>query len=727
MLSEDDALRKSGSLGTSIAALAVTAWASMILGCASTPPPSPVKGPPTATGLGRQPLPWRESLAEDSIEDRFTMDGRDLVLVRRPFMPAGKVGENRRIWYHQRAYGRAILTVNDGTHAQELRDARTNEVLIPLDMHSIVVIPNQGVFVLPAEARIQSASNPNQPLMGDIPAHPERRAIAHFQQTGKPLFKSPIRRLNIRTGTLENTDLLMVWSRDLPDGEFEVRSSLVLAIEPQLDPEGKSVQRVTAYVYDENGDSLGVWPNLIHDEWTLDGIQRRIVLDEQGEAVHSMLLGERLVSVHREPVQSFGPSRYGSRPGFERNHKDPIPKSLIDDPGANERPWDERQTNIARRAPGTAPEEDLWELFWPDGSWGLPANIRGLRPVITYDITVHSGDPEQRWTPQTRDYWLQKLGADRPVHYWLVNYILPGEPGYEPVDGLDPPAHRWGLASRELNVFTGPMFDEIIIHPTEVLDATGVGPDAGTGYTNYLVSRNRVWNDPVMTVLRKGKWIGLSPNLLPYWRDEGDPERQLFETFTLGIAPSMPEAFTKSRTTQSLLLEMAQTRATAYSEQQLARAASRQRLYENTRWREAIMRSDWDAVGQMAAWRGGEDLMWYARNAPHPSTQILETAAAGLAAGSQDRQYLEQRVKDLRAAQLAREQAQREWEASRRRAIADLQASAPRTRSWSSGSSSSGPSRTYSGPSAWERSIQANRQSAFEYKLYQHKWHGRSD
>ena len=142
------------------------------------------------------------------------------------------------------------------------------------------------------------------------------------------------------------------------------------------------------------------------------------------------------------------------------------------------------------------------------------------------------------------------------------------------------------------------------------------------------------------------------------------------------------------------------------------------------------MRSDWDSIGQMAAWRGVEDLIWYARNAPNPSPQILEVAASGLAAGSDDRQYLEQRASEIREAQLAREQAQREWEAARRQAIADLQASAPRApraTSWSAGSSSSNSSNGYSGPSAWERSIQTNRQSAFEHRLYQQRWHGRSD
>ena len=680
-----------------------------------------------ADGLPTRSLPWQDTLAEESFEDRFTIDGRDLVLVRRPFLPDGKYGENKPNWYRQRSYGRAILTVTDDTHAHELRDAGTNEVLVPLDMHFIVVIPGREVFVLPSEVRIQSTSSPNQPSMGDILPHPERRAISHFRETGEPLFRNPIRRLNAKTGRLEGTDLLMVWPRDIPDGQSAMRSTIVLAKEPQPNPHGESVPRITAYIYDDKGESLGVWPNLIHDEWTLDGVQRRVVLDEQDQPVHHILLGERLVSAHREPVQTFGPGRYGSRPGFQRNHRDPIPKSLIDDPKADQRGWDEQQTHLARRAPGTAPDEDLWELFWSDGSWGLPANIRGLRPLTTFDITVHSGDPEQRWTPRTRDFWLQRLGADRPVHYWLVNYILPGEPDYVPVDGLNPPAHRWGLASRELNVFTGPLFDDIIIHPTEVLDATGAGPDAGTGYKNSLVSRNRVWNDPVMTVLRKGKWVGLSPNLLPYWRDEGDPERQLFEMFTLGIAPTMPEAFTKSRTTQALLLEMAQARATAYSQQQLARAASRQQLYENTRWREAIMRSDWNAISQMAAWRGGEDLMWYARNAPNPSPQILEAAASGLAAGSEDRQYLEQRARQLRQAQLASEQAQREWEARRVRAMADLQASAPRDLSWSTGFSSSRSSGGYQGPSAWERAIQNNRQSAFEYRLYQQRWHGRRD
>lgn len=671
--------------------------------------------PAPARQVVRPDLPestdWRANLAPEQAEDRFTVAGRELVRIRRSFLPIGKhQGHNvyRLLDYHGTSF-----KPTDRIQAHELRDAATGEVLLPLDLYYVEVVPNRDVFVLPAAVR----RLPNG-LFGPIPPNPEGRALLHFHETGERYYPGAVRRLDVATGTWEDTNVLFVRTERTVDEASgrETGSSSLLAIEDAVDAAGQPVARITRYQFDADGVLIGRWPNLLHDDHA-EGFQRRVVLDEHDQPVHYLLQQEQVVSVHREPLQHFQLQHSRGRPNSIQVNKELT--DLVAPPGFDPRslrvpPYGAR---LARRAPGTQPHEDLWEVLWPDGSWGLPANVLGIRPVVadlSWSRTARR--PAQIWSPQTRDYWLGRLHEPRPVHYWLVRYLQQGEAGHVAVEGVAPPRHRWGLADAKLDIFTGPMFDEVLFHdtPRRTDDEKGAGKQALIDH-----SVNPVWNEPVLLVLRNGQWTGLSPHLLPFWTD--DPNSRGFGFYRLSRARTAAEAAVAAEARQVALLEQARRNSVVWNEHEQRRAQAKAQRQQDEAFRQAIQGRDWDRVGRMAAWRGGADLLYYARNAPSPSPEILESGAMGLADGDTDKQYLLSRARQLREAAAARERAQREWEAQRRAAAAQA---GPARLDWSGGSTSSRGGGGYSGPSAMDRANQINQQRAFDYSLHRLKWHG---
>lgn len=676
-------------------------------------------------------LDWRDNLAYFHYEDRFTVGDRELVRVRQPFQHIGRHGERRSFIYRHLLYNGqrfkpkswSVFTGDAAsqpfssveTFAQELRDAQTGEVLLPLDMHHIILVPGQGVFVISAKEQVDRLAGYSSSFNIDQLA---LDALAHFDEHGEPFLNEPIRQLNLQTGELEETNLLWVTDR------------VLFAIEDGVGSDGQPAPSVTQYQYDANGDVVSRWPNYLHTFALPDlGIQRRTSRDEQGHEVHYLIQDEKILSVHTEPLQvfdthgGFPEHRSGSVSLSYRDRNNNVRYPLAVPEGDEEgrvQHWEHHV--LARQAPGTAPEEDLWTVFWPDGEFALPPNVVGLRPVMVWSAGATWQRPDQVWSPETRAYWLEHYKKPRPVHYWLVRYRMPGEPGYESMEGQAAPQHRWGLAGRTLNVFTGPKFDAIRFHDTEPLsDEAGLGAHAGYGFTP--------WNDPLLLVQRRGTWVAMPTYLLPYWTDSR-MDRD-FEPYVLARGQNMSEVASNAQVRQMALLAQAQTNMAAWDRHQAERAAARVQRVQDERFQQAIQHRNWDAVGQMAAWRGGDDLLYYARNAPNPSPAILEQGAMGLADGDANKTYLLNRARQLREAVAERERQRREREEQMRAAAAAAAKpdwSAVFSADWSGGySGSSGSSGGYSGPSAWDTAIQRNQQSDWSYQRYRQKWHGESD
>ena len=664
---------------------------------------------------------WRDNLVYYEIEEPFSVGGRELVLVKRPFQHyilyrhvEGNISRVfRRFTYHGRDISPKYREL-DWPHA--LRDAQTGEELLPLDMHHIVVVPGQGVFVISARDQVNRLGHPQPTTNIDQLA---LDALAHFDEHGEPLLDEPIRQLNLQTGELEETNLLAVTER------------VLFAIEDGVGSDGQPAPSVTRYQYDADGDVVSRWPNYLHTFALPDlDIQRRISRDEQGREVHYLIQDEKILSVHTEPLQvfdtfnEFPEHQSGSVSQSDRYNKKlgvryPLAVPEGDEEGRVTH-WDHHV--LARQAPGTTPEEDLWTVFWPDGEFALPPNVVGLRPVMAWSAGGTTWQrPHQVWSPETRDYWLEHYKKPRPVHYWLVRYRMPGEPGYDAIEGQAAPQHRWGLAGRTLNVFTGPKFDAIRFHDTEPLSDEGLGAHAAYGFTP--------WNDPLLLVQRHGAWAAMPTYVLPHWTDSRTDRN--FEPYVLARGQHMNDVASSAQLRQMALLAQAQTNMAAWDQHQARRAAARLKRQQDERFQQAIQARNWDAVGQMAAWRGGDDLLYYARHAPAPSPAILEQGAMGLADGDENKTYLLNRARQLRDAAAERERQRREREEQMRAAAAAAAKpdwSAVFSADWSGGySGSSGSSGGYSGPSATDIANQRNQDASFNYKLYRGKWHGDYD
>src|SRR5690606_31117815 len=122
-----------------------------------------------------------------------------------------------------------------------------------------------------------------------------------------------------------------------------------------------------------------------------------------------------------------------------------------------------------------------------------------------------------------------------------------------------------------------------------------------------------------------------------HWTDSRTDRN--FEPYVLARGQHMNDVASSAQLRQMALLAQAQRNQVAWDQHQAQRAAARLKRQQDERFQQAIQARNWDAVGQMAAWRGGDDLLYYARHAPAPSPAILEQGAMGLADGDENKTY----------------------------------------------------------------------------------------
>ncbi|MCW8139070.1 MAG: hypothetical protein KIT58_09225 [Planctomycetota bacterium] len=343
----------------------------------------------------------------------------------------------------------------------ELRDASTGQVLLPLGYHAMTAIPGHGVFVLPADERLRRRDDASQ-----VPW----RLKGLRERPCSPELLPRWRWFDPQARRLVDTDIVMIERYLEPPGDRaadapssrsrrETRGWLIVHRKPDEVHEGATVGRLDASLLAPDGALLGYYERFAPACGLDLGSYRFQLLDGRGRFT--------VLSTHT-PDGRVQDHLLGE--GFELLAAPEYRIVALGD-------------YLARPAPGTSPEEGLWELLQRDGHFAALPGAVGLRPV-------HPDGPGP-----VAGVDLRAGASMQNVAWWLVRHARPGEPGH--VAGTPAPAHAWGYASVDFRHLSGPVWDAAEVLPPPDLKKR---PQETPGV-------RRLYHFPALLVQEGGRWL----------------------------------------------------------------------------------------------------------------------------------------------------------------------------------------------------------------------------
>jgi hypothetical protein len=277
----------------------------------------------------------------------IAVDGREVVVRTRPLWFA-----NGKPAWREDAYLNEFIREVDGP-CYELVDAVTGDVLLPADFWTIVVVPEQGVFVKTPDDRL--AMRPSIP-------EEEMRNV-----------RTPWKRFDLDTGDLVESDVYYAGrTRDrFAETAFDPRREV--AVIQRYDDASDEDRRLTQarFVPPIGSEAEATTVTRINGEpqyLNLQSIGQFTMLrrtDEDGTPMTMLLVDEVTPWVEHS--------------GETRTFDLWVPPSGQTPDGLSGRRM------LGLRAPGTADEDNLWLLLGDDGMFGAPDGAVGFRPIDAFD------------------------------------------------------------------------------------------------------------------------------------------------------------------------------------------------------------------------------------------------------------------------------------------------------------------------------------------------------
>lgn len=473
----------------------------------------------------------------------------------------------------------------------ELRDASTGQVLLPLGYHAMTAIPGHGVFVLPADERLRRRDDASQ-----VPW----RLKGLRERPCSPELLPRWRWFDPQARRLVDTDIVMIERYLEPPGDRaadapssrsrrETRGWLIVHRKPDEVHEGATVGRLDASLLAPDGALLGYYERFAPACGLDLGSYRFQLLDGRGRFT--------VLSTHT-PDGRVQDHLLGE--GFELLAAPEYRIVALGD-------------YLARPAPGTSPEEGLWELLQRDGHFAALPGAVGLRPV-------HPDGPGP-----VAGVDLRAGASMQNVAWWLVRHARPGEPGH--VAGTPAPAHAWGYASVDFRHLSGPVWDAAEVLPPPDLKKR---PQETPGV-------RRLYHFPALLVQEGGRWLARPLSVVAVvergttvfhhlW--PADPSSELLRVTGATAREAtqrLLDAYAENHAREGAALEAEARRARE------AEAARRRRDFER-RWADAVHARSERAMRALL-FALGDDEHWYtyATVLHKPSAETLSEAASHIA------------------------------------------------------------------------------------------------
>ncbi len=539
--------------------VAVMVGGLMVGGCTSTD----TRDTPRAAAFEpAAPTEAQAKLPPLKLKQRQTIEGRELAVYATkppPILPGGVYvhSEQQQIW-----------TLH-GHEVQELRDAVTNKVLLPLQNQQIMLVPGRGVFV-----RVVNDGQATTPWQDwKERAGYYNQLIAWRTAGGGQVARWS--RFDLETGLLEATEIVTVeaYAGDragdatLP-AELRGPSYLFVHAMPTERAGDLHVGRLDAEVISPDGQRLGYFPHFA----TASVPQERKA--NKPLSGHDLLRGRRRFSV----IETYRAD------GTRQQHLlgrllEPLatpPETIA------EFVWDYDSFKgtyggsvIGKRVAG---EEKAWTILQSNGVFGTPPGVRFFRPL--YDTA-----------------------GSAQVNGWLVRYALPGEPGHDPAVNPLESARAWGMADHRFAPRNGPVWDEV----QRVRDVAAPNPqDVFAVESRYQKS----------FVARAGdEWVGIELE----WRG---PTGQ---TYLDPVRRASGHADMRAS-----LQALRRAIGDDFQDRMQRLAENQQQITQNlfvSAWEEGERTGDVSKMAMAAQQLGGEYWYKYVKALPNPSAALLDRAA----------------------------------------------------------------------------------------------------